>query len=176
MNWRPAYEIAQRIGADLAEYSAPETVTSEEVVLEPGDGLVAAFDARITDTDLHAATRSRFVSLHYADAVESGVKCLNEVVRAKSGRTEDGDSLMTTVFSANSPILRINPLRSQTDISAQRGHMQLCQGVVAAWRNPRAHSLLTDDPVRALMMLEAVQDLITVTKAATKTRARRNAN
>jgi hypothetical protein len=38
---------------------------------------------------------------------------------------------------------------------AQRGHMLLlCQGVIAAWRNPRAHALTDDDPGRCLMMLE----------------------
>ena len=53
------------------------------------------------------------------------------------------------------------------------GHMWLCQGVVAAWRNPRAHRLIDDSPTRALMMLEVLNDLIATTKAATRTRQRR---
>lgn len=173
MNWRSQVSTARAIASELAEYGAATTIAAgEDVVLEPEDDLLAVFDARIVDPDLRAATRTRFVSLHYADAVESGVKCLNEVIRARTGRTEDGDPLMTTVFSVNAPLLRINPLRSQSDISAQRGHMMLCQGVVAAWRNPRAHSLLDDDPLRAIMMLETVQDLIGTTKSAVRTRRR----
>ncbi|WP_442927733.1 TIGR02391 family protein [Microbacterium sp. MMO-20] len=57
--------------------------------------------------------------------------------------------------------------------SAQRGHMQLCQGVVAAWRNPRAHENLSDDPARVLVMLATVQELMAITRQATRTRKRR---
>jgi hypothetical protein len=53
--------------------------------------------------------------------------------------------------------------------------MFLCQGVFGAWRNPRAHALLEDSPVRALMMLETIQDLVVTTKAAVKTRKSRKA-
>ena len=44
--------------------------------------------------------------------------------------------------------------------------MFLCQGVIGAWRNPRAHSLLDDSPARAVMMLETIESLISTTKAA----------
>ena len=80
---------------------------------------------------------------------------------------------MTAVFSPNAPLLRINRGRSRSDKSEQRGHMLLCQGVVGAWRNPRAHALINDSPDRALMMLETLNDLIATTKTATRTRKRR---
>jgi uncharacterized protein (TIGR02391 family) len=121
---------------------------------------------------VRAATRTRFASEHYADAVEAGVKALNEFIRSRTGRTEDGDALMTVVFSVNNPLLRLNNLRSKTDETAQRGHMFLCQGVVAAWRNPRAHKLTDDQPGRCLMMLETIGDLIETTRAAVRTRKR----
>ena len=81
---------------------------------------------------------------------------------------------MTAVFAPNAPLLRINSMRSKNDESEQRGHMFLCQGVVAAWRNPRAHTLIDDSPTRALMMLEVLDDLISTTKQATRTRRRRS--
>ena len=81
---------------------------------------------------------------------------------------------MTLAFSPNAPLLRINRGRSQSDESEQRGHMFLCQGVVGAWRNPRAHALIDDSPIRALMMLEVLDDLIATTKGATRTRKRRS--
>jgi uncharacterized protein (TIGR02391 family) len=120
-----------------------------------------------------AASRSRFVSKHYADAVESGVKALNECVRSRTGRSEDGDALMAAAFSPNAPLLRINRGRSKSDESEQRGHMYLCQGVIGAWRNPRAHSLVDDSPTRALMMLETIDNLMEITKAAKRTRIRK---
>ena len=63
--------------------------------------------------------------------------------------------------------------RSKSDESEQRGHMHLCQGVIGAWRNPRAHSLIDDSPGRALIMLETIDNLMQVTKGATRTRIRR---
>lgn len=135
---------------------------------------VAEYDRRIVDEQLRSATRSRFESRHYADAVESGAKALNECVRAASGSVEDGDGLMTSVFSEKAPKLRINKLKSQSDRSEQRGHMLMCQGVVAAWRNPRAHSSEYDDhPDTTIAMLEHIQQLMRVSRAATKTRRRK---
>ena len=177
--WAAAARLGTRLASELAEFSEPAGAKSDvsasseadaQDQLSPADALLADFDARILDEDLRQATRSRFVSQHYADSVEAGVKCLNTCVRARSGRSEDGDGLMTVVFSPQRPILRINPGRTKSDESAQRGHMHLCQGVIGAWRNPRAHTLLHDSPERALMMLETINDLIVVTKQATRTR------
>jgi uncharacterized protein (TIGR02391 family) len=168
-------EIARRMAGDLAEFSRPPgpVPSTPPEVLPPTDDLLAEYDRRVLDADLRAATRSRFVSTHYADAVEAGVKALNECVRARTGRSEDGDPLMTLAFSPNAPLLRVNAGRSKSDESEQRGHMHLCQGVVGAWRNPRAHSLVDDEPARALMMLETIDALIATTKAATRTRKRK---
>jgi uncharacterized protein (TIGR02391 family) len=172
-----AVELAQRLSSELAEYSHGYEPSAgqpqgpqDEQQLPPEDALLVEYDRRILDPDLRLATRSRFVSTHYADAVEAGVKALNECVRTRLGRSEDGDALMTVAFSPNNALLRINKLRSKSDESAQRGHMFLCQGVVGAWRNPRAHSLIDDSPARTLMMLETIDELIRVTKTATRTR------
>jgi uncharacterized protein (TIGR02391 family) len=176
-----AISVGQRIATDLAELglvgnpapASPATATEEQDRPQATDELLAEYDRRIQNPELRTATRSRFESRHYADAVEAGVKALNKLIRARTGRTEDGDGLMTLVFSPAKPLLRINKLKSKADESAQRGHMQLCQGVVAAWRNPRAHALTDDNPVRCLMMLETIADLIETTNQAIRTRHRR---
>lgn len=135
---------------------------------------MAEYDRRIINAELRTATRSRYKARHYSDAIEAGVKALNEFVRNKSGSSLDGDSLMTSVFSEKQPILKLNRLRNDSERSAQRGHMFLCQGVVAAWRNPRAHSnQFNDKPTATLAMLEHLQQLIEVTSSTTKTRKKR---
>ena len=173
--WSGPVPLARKLAGELSDYRRP--AVADEVVAKSRDkgtlDLVAEFDNRIVDRDLRSATRTRFLTHHYADAVESGVKALCECIRSRIGRTEDGDQLMTLAFSPNAPLLRINRLRSKNDESEQRGHMFLCQGVVAAWRNPRAHALIDDSPARALMMLETLNDLVATTKAATRTRKRR---
>jgi uncharacterized protein (TIGR02391 family) len=179
---RAAADTARLVAGELAEYAvridSSEPSASDTGVdptpLTPDAALLADFDARVHDADLRAASRSRFISKHYADAVEAGVKALNELIRARSGRSDDGDSLMTNVFSVSTPILKVNKLRSKSDETEQRGHMQLCQGVVAAWRNPRAHALLEDSPQRALMMLSLIDDLMTITRSAVRARKRKS--
>lgn len=137
-------------------------------------GYIAVYDQRVTDLELVKATRSRFISGHYSDAVVAAVKVLNESVRQRSGSTADGDRLMTSVFSENKPRLRLNRLRSDSDRSEQRDHMLMCQGVVAAWRNPRAHESDTEDePLDVVAMIEHVQSLLAITKNAVKTRTRK---
>jgi len=170
-DWRKSVEVAAAIADELSQYKAPTAPL--EARFERVETLLEEFDRRILDADLIAAARGRFSSEHYADAVEAGVKALCECVRSRSGRTEDGDALMTVAFSANNPLLRINKGRSKSDESEQRGHMMLCQGVVGAWRNPRAHALLDDSPTKALMMLETIDDLMRTTRGATRTRRRR---
>jgi uncharacterized protein (TIGR02391 family) len=175
---RLVVQLGRQLSSDLAEYkdtlsaaSAPPPSPASATATEHP---VAEYDRRITDDALRLATRSRFVSEHYADAVEAAVKALNECVRERSGSTEDGDPLMTSVFSEKKPKLRLNRMRTDSDRSEQRGHMMMCQGVVAAWRNPRAHSTeFEDSPEKTLMMLEHIQHLIEVTRRATKTRAKR---
>jgi uncharacterized protein (TIGR02391 family) len=173
---RLVVELGRWLSSDLAEYKDAVRAASApppEVVAQAAD-YIAEYDRRITDHSVRLATRSRFVSEHYADAVEAAVKALNESVRERSGSTEDGDSLMTSVFSEKKPKLRLNRLRTDSERSEQRGHMMMCQGVVAAWRNPRAHSSqFQDSPEKTLMMLEHIQHLIEVTRRATKTRGKR---
>lgn len=172
-----ASQLARALASEVAEFGVPRVQpgsTKAEQPLEPADALLAEYDRRITADDLRAATRSRYVSTHYADAVEAGVKALNELVRSRTGSILDGDELMTSTFSVKKPKLRVNRLRSDSDMSEQRGHMMLCQGVVAAWRNPRAHSSQFDDqPETTLMMLETLQHLMDVTRNATRTRPQR---
>lgn len=171
-----ALSLAARLASELAEYrsSLPkEAPPSEPDPLAPSDEWLAEYDRRISHPELRDATRTRFVSTHYSDAVESAVKALCECIRQKSGSTLDGDELMTHAFSPNNPRVRI-PTRLQTknEISEQRGHMMLCQGVVAAWRNPRAHQLMDDDPDVALTMLEMIQHLMVTSGAGTRTKSR----
>ncbi len=176
-----AVGVGQQIASELAGLgvagtpapASPAQAPPEREPLQPGEDLLAVNDRRIRNPELRAATRSRFESRHHTDAVEAGVKALNVRIRARTGRAEDGDPLMTMVFSPSKPLLRINNLKSKADESAQRGRMLLCQGVVAAWRrNPRAHALTNDDSVRCLMMLETLADLIETTNQAVRTRHR----
>lgn len=86
----------------------------------PGDEWLTEYDRRITDEELRDATRKLFVDEHYANAVQDGVKALNECVRAKSGSVLDGDKLMSHVFRPDGPKIRVPAkLNSDPDIAAR---------------------------------------------------------
>ena len=61
---------------------------------------------------------------------------------------------MRAAFSANSPILGFNSLKSLSDRDEQRGYMDIFAGVMMGVRNPRVHEhSLEDDPEVALELI-----------------------
>ena len=92
------------------------------------------------DRDLLKVSEKLFADGHHARAVEEAYKYLNNLVKARSGRTSlDGAPLMRTVLSANSPILKLNPGASTSEKDEQQGYMDICAGSMIGIRNPRAH-------------------------------------
>lgn len=63
---------------------------------------------------------------------------------------------MRTVFSRNNPTLFFNDLSDQSDLDEQEGMMHLFEGVVLGIRNLRGHSILDDQPERALEYLALI--------------------
>ena len=133
------------------------------------------FDETITNGSLSEVCRRLFVDGHYAQAVEQAFKSLNNAVRAKSGLNNvDGEPLMQQAFSPNKPILRLNRMRTTTDVNEQRGYMNLFAGAMTAIRNPRAHEhSIQDDPETALELLTIGNHLMDMLDASTKTRHRK---
>jgi uncharacterized protein (TIGR02391 family) len=134
------------------------------------DGLIARLREKLDDLKRDAPTRARsafeymdlhprigavsselYRDCHYRQAVLDASIALVNYVKEKSRRHElDGASLMSTVFSPNSPVLAFNALADQTDKDEQQGMMHLFMGAVLALRNPRAHSVFDDSPELAL--------------------------
>jgi uncharacterized protein (TIGR02391 family) len=100
------------------------------------------------------ASRSRFETGHYADAVEAALKDLNskikEHVRKATGKEFDGADLMNRAFSPNAPIVRLADLSSEDGRNVQKGYMQIFAGAMTGIRNPKAHSNVTIDESRTI--------------------------
>ena len=120
------------------------------------------FDRLVTNESLRQATRQRFLSRNFADAVEAAFKCLNNAVKAKSGHDErDGADLMRHVFSAKAPLLKLNEFKSQSDKDEHNGYREIFAGVMTGIRNPRAHEhLVKDNPPVALELLTVANHLM----------------
>jgi uncharacterized protein (TIGR02391 family) len=81
---------------------------------------------------------------------------------------------MRSAFSANSPILSLNRLLSQSEKDEQRGYMDILAGCVTAIRNPRAHTVAQfDDAASALEMLGMANHLIGIARRAKVRRRKR---
>lgn len=114
--------------------------------------------------DLHPEVQKAIGSLfrngHFANAIEDACKVLDALVKMRSGRYDlSGTDLMNTVFSPKNPILRFNEGLSESDRSERQGMMHLYVGTMLAFRNPRAHEILEDDPEKALEVVSFISFL-----------------
>ena len=75
---------------------------------------------------------------------------------------------MERAFNPTTPVLKFNDLQNQTDRDEQKGFMMLFSGAVVGLRNPRAHTLIRDDPERALEFIAFVSLLAKFVDGAKK--------
>lgn len=110
---------------------------------------------------ISAVARAAFESNLFAVSVEAAFKELNVQVKARIKKEfpdfcmeKDGVSLMQTVFSPTSPMLKVVPeIESKSGHDAQMGYMNMFMGAISAIRNPKAHENMTiskDDAIRKL--------------------------
>ena len=64
---------------------------------------------------------------------------IDEVIREKSGLSCDGAELVEKAFAINNPLIKINSLSSETEISEHKGFANLVKGVFGMFRNTTAH-------------------------------------
>lgn len=84
--------------------------------------------------------KAELISNNYFHAVFEATKSVAEIIRLKSGLTEDGAELIEKAFSVKNPILRINALITETEKSEQKGFANLLKGIFGMFRNTTAHA------------------------------------
>lgn len=106
------------------------------------------------------SSKALYLDGHYANAavdafieINERVKGLFQILRPND-KVPDGDTAMTTVFSANDPLVKFCDTSSETGKNIQKGFMQMLAGAMSALRNPKSHAniaLSEDDAMRQLM-------------------------
>jgi len=128
--------------------------------------------------DIVKVSQRLYIDGHYANAAEdafieinSRVKKLYKKLNPTATKIPDGDAAMTTVFSPNSPMLRVCDISTDTGMNEQKGLMFMLQGAMSALRNPKAHSNITiskDDAMRrimyASMLMYKIDDAVAYSK------------
>lgn len=102
--------------------------------------LRSILESRGTHPEVFKYCLAEFLEENYFHAVLEAVKGIGERIRQLSGLGADGAELVNQVFSTKSPILAINSLQSETEISEQKGIANLLVGLFGAVRNPTAHA------------------------------------
>ena len=106
------------------------------------------------------SSEALFKDGHYASAILEAFKAVNNFVKEKSGlssnerRGMSDKQLMAKVFDERAPLIKLNELSTDTDISEQEGFKLLFMGATAGIRNPKAHdNIIQTDPFITLEYL-----------------------
>lgn len=102
--------------------------------------LESALRQRGTHQEVFKYCRAELLQENYFHAILEAVKGVAERLRQMSGLSTDGADLVNTALSTRNPVLALNSLTSETELSEQKGIANLLIGVFGAIRNPIAHA------------------------------------
>ncbi len=77
----------------------------------------------------------------YRDAVLNAIVAVFDLIRERTGLSEDGVQLVGRAFSIDNPVLILSTLDTDSGQNEQKGFIQILQGAYIGIRNPKAHSL-----------------------------------
>lgn len=102
--------------------------------------LRSLLENRGTHAEVLKYCKAELLEENYFHSVLEAVKGVAERLRLMSGLGSDGAELVNAVFSVKSPILAINSLKTDTELSEQKGIANMLVGIFGAIRNPVAHA------------------------------------
>jgi len=126
------------------------------------------FDALQLHPKVVETSRGLFRDGHYRDAIYRAFVEVNNVVKERTSSQLDGKRLMSTVFSLDNPIIKLNSLETQSDRDEQEGFMFLFMGAIQGIRNPKAHeNIIQNDPYRTIEYLGLASLLLKIAQEGT---------
>ncbi len=83
--------------------------------------------------------REELLADNYFHAVLEAVKSVADKLRTQTGLTDDGAPLVDRALTGDPPMLAINPLKTESEKSEQKGFANLLRGTFGMFRNTTAH-------------------------------------
>lgn len=102
--------------------------------------LLTKLKDREVHPDIIKFCKSELLQDNYFHAVFEATKSVADKIRQMTGLTVDGAELIDITFGINNPILKINDLKSETEISEHKGFANLQKGFFGMFRNTTAHA------------------------------------
>lgn len=121
-------------------------------------GLRADLEVRRVHPDVLRFCKAELLADDYFHAVQEAVKSVADKMRSKTGLTDDGATLVDRVLCRSPPMLAINPLRTESEVSEQKGFANLVKGLFGMFRNPTAH----EARIHWAMTKDDAEDLLTM--------------
>jgi uncharacterized protein (TIGR02391 family) len=97
-------------------------------------------ESRSTHSEVLKYCQAELLEENYFHAVLEAVKGVAQRLRDMTGLTCDGAELVNTALSVKAPLVSLNTLSTETELSEQKGIANLLVGVFGAIRNPTAHA------------------------------------
>jgi uncharacterized protein (TIGR02391 family) len=118
--------------------------TQKETTLKGARARAGALKSALEDRNAHSEVfkycRAELVDENYFHAVLESIKGVAQRIRDLSNLKTDGAELVNAAFSVKTPVLAINSLTTETEISEQKGFSNILVGLFGAVRNPTAHA------------------------------------
>jgi uncharacterized protein (TIGR02391 family) len=118
------------------------------------------FGEIITHPSIKEVSKNHFKNGEYRSAVLDAMIQLEEMIKTKAKLPKDnhgkelfGCSLMYAVFNPNKPILRWSKLERQSEKDELDGYSHIFAGAILGIRDPKAHMIFEQRPLRALQLL-----------------------
>ena len=109
--------------------------------------LRADLTTRGVHPDVLRFCREEMLAYNYFHAVMEAVKSVADKLRARTGLTDDGAALVDRTLTGDPPMLAINPLKTESEKSEQKGFANLLRGTFGMFRNTTAHEARINWPM-----------------------------
>lgn len=109
--------------------------------------LRADLASRGVHPDVLKFCREELLADNYFHAVMEAVKSVSDKIRNRTGLTDDGSILVDRALAGTPPMLAINPLKTESEKSEQKGFANLLRGTFGMFRNTTAHEARMNWPM-----------------------------
>ena len=101
--------------------------------------LLSKLKSREVHPDVLKFCRAELIADNYFHAVLEATKSIASKLRQKSGLDLDGSDLADASLGGSAPRVLINNFETKSEISEQKGFLNLVKGLFGTFRNPTAH-------------------------------------
>ncbi len=131
------------IGLELTEKGQFRRTIESKTITEAeqkANRLKSKLEQRNTHPAIFKYCKAELLAENYFHTVFEATKSIADIIRLRTGLTEDGSELIDKAFSIKNPLLTINDLSTETKESEHKGFANLIKGIFGMFRNTTAHS------------------------------------